>query len=285
MVADLGNLKGASEVLHKTQSAISQGIKQLEAQLGLQIFNRESYRLELTAKGQQIFPHIISLLNEASEITQISQYLASGYEGSITLAIEASYDLTLILPVLEKTQNEFPGTQIIIKQEYLSGAFEAIENDMSDLAITPVDLLNLESGLYEYNWLYHGSLVNVAAPHLIERHPKLQYVAELLNEYQIVVQDSGVGSKGKIYSVQPGQRCWYANDFNTKKTLIMSGMGWGRLPEKEIEKELNRGDLVKLNLNDLKNAIRLDYYALKLKSRVLGPVAAALWNNLLQNEV
>ena len=44
-VAELGSLKNASEKLFKTQPAISQGIKQLEAQLGLQLFNREGYRL------------------------------------------------------------------------------------------------------------------------------------------------------------------------------------------------------------------------------------------------
>ena len=47
-VAELGSLKSASATLFKTQPAISQGIKQLEAQLGLQLFNRQGYRLSLT---------------------------------------------------------------------------------------------------------------------------------------------------------------------------------------------------------------------------------------------
>lgn len=279
-VAEQGSLKAASELLYKTQPAISQGIKQLETQLGLKLFNRENYRLELTAEGQQIYRHALRLLNESSKIKQLSQHLAQGNEASITIALEASYDLNRILPVLENTQNEFPSTEIILKQEYLSGAYEAVQDKRAELAITPIETLILESGVFNSSKLYQGFLINVAAPRLLLRHTQLQLVEELRNEYQIVVQDSGQSSKGKNYSIQTGQRCWYANDFNTKKTLIMSGMGWGRLPENLIEDELKNGSLVKLELDDVNTELALNYYAIKLKSRVLGPVASKLWKSL-----
>jgi len=281
LVAELGSLKDASETLFKTQPAISQGIKKLESQLGVQLFNREGYRLELTIEGQQIYRHVLRILNEASEIKQLSQHLAQGNEASITLAIEASYDLNLIIPILEKIQSEFPRTEIILKQEYLSGAIEAVQNENAQLAISPTNDLTLESGIFDSCWLYRGFLVNVAAPRLLLRHPNLLVVKELRDEYQIVVQDSGQSSKGKNYSVQVGQRCWYANDFSTKKTLIMSGMGWGRLPENKIVDEIKNGSLVKLILTDVKSELALNHHALKLKSRVLGPVAGKLWKNLL----
>lgn len=280
LVAEQGTLKVASELLFKTQPAISQGIKQLETLLGIKIFNREGYRLKLTNEGEQVYRRALRLLSEASEIQQLSKHLAEGNEASITIAIEASYDLNRILPILENTQNAFPRTQIILRQEYLSGAFEAVENDQAELAITPIGILNIESGVFDANWLYQGHLVNVVAPRLLLRHPNLKLVDELRNEYQIIVQDSGHASKGKNYNVQEGQRCWFANDFSTKKTLIMSGMGWGRLPESLITQELENGSLVKLQLKDIKTDLDLNYYAIKRKSRVLGPVASKLWKSL-----
>lgn len=280
LVAEQGTLKSASELLFKTQPAISQGIKQLETLLGIKIFNREGYRLKLTNEGEQVYRKALRLLSEASEIQQLSKHLAQGNEASITIAIEASYDLNRILPILENTQNAFPRTQIILRQEYLSGAFEAVENDQAELAITPIGILNIESGVFDANWLYQGHLINVAAPRLLLRHPDLKLVDELRSEYQIIVQDSGHASKGKNYNVQEGQRCWFANDFSTKKTLIMSGMGWGRLPEGLITQELENGSLVKLRLKDIKTDLDLNYYAIKRKSRVLGPVASKLWKSL-----
>lgn len=279
-VAELGSLKGASETLFKTQSAISQGIKQLETQLGIQLFNRQGYRLLLTDNGKQIYQHALRLINEAKQIKQLASFLSAGNEATVTIAIEASYDLKRILPVLEMIRNEFPHTQVILKQEYINGAIEAVKSEKADLALTTIDNLALQSGDYEANKLYQGSLYNVAALALLQRHPKLTSVEELKDEYQIVVQDSGQSSQGVNYSVQTGQRCWYVNDFSTKKTLIMSGMGWGRLPEYMIEKELDSKELVAINLTDFDTNIALNYQVIKLKSRLLGPVASRLWQSM-----
>ncbi len=279
-VAELGTLKAASEKLFKTQPAISQGIKQLEIQMGFQLFSRQGYRLLLTDNGKQIYQHALKLLNEAGQIKQLASFLLHGNEASITIAIEASYDLKRILPVFELTQNEFPHTQIILSQEYINGALEAVKSEQADLALTAIDSLALHSGKYEANKLYQGYLYNVAAPKFLQRHSQLTSVTELKDEYQIVVQDSGQSSQGVNYSVQTGQRCWYVNDFSTKKTLIMSGMGWGRLPDHMIKDELKAKTLLTVQLNDFDTQIALNYQAIKLKSRLLGPVASKLWQNM-----
>ena len=279
LVAEQGSLKAASERLYKTQPAISQGIKQLESYLEVNLFNRSGYRLELSEQGQKIYQHALKLLNEASEIKQIAQHLTSGNEASITLAIEASFDLNRLLPLLDKIQSEYPRTQIVLKQEHISGAFEAAENGEADIAITAIDDLRLESGVFDSKLLVKGKLVNVAAPRFLMRHPNLKKVSELSEEYQIVVKDSGQASEGKNYSVQMGQRCWYVNDFHTKKILISSGMGWGRLPGYMIDDDLHNRSLVKLNLQDIKTELELNYHVLKLKTRVLGPVASRFWES------
>lgn len=280
-VAETGSLSNASSRLYKTQSAISQGIKQLESQLQIQLFDRKAYRLSLTPEGQQIYQHALRMLADEAEIKQIAKHLATGHEASITLAIDASYDLNRLTPILEKTQSEFPRTQIILRIEYLSGAFEALENHQAEMAICPMNELALQAVDLEFMSLYQGVLINVAAPRLKLRHPHLNSVTELRNEYQIVVQDSGVGSQGKNYSVKSGQRCWYANDFSTKKFLVMSGMGWGRLPDNRIEQELANGSLLELELRDLSSRIMLDFHAIKLRKQPLGPVASKLWQYFL----
>lgn len=279
-VAELGTLKAASEKLFKTQPAISQGIKQLEAQLGFQLFNRQGYRLHLTNNGKQILEHAIKLINEANQIKLLASFLAKGNEASITIAIEASYDLKRILPVFELTQNEFPHTQIILRQEYINGAIEAVKSEQADLALTAIDNLTLHSGKYHTKKLYQGVLCNVASPKFLQRYDNLTSVVQLKEAYQIVVQDSGKASQGINYSVQEGQRCWYVNDFSTKKTLIKSGMGWGRLPNHMIEDELKNQTLVTVQLNDFDMELVLNYQATKLKSRILGPVASKLWQNM-----
>jgi len=280
MVAQEGTLKASSKRLFKTQAAISQGIKQLERQLGITLFDRQQYRLVLTAQGQQIYQRALKLLTQAQEIEMLSHHFMTGNEASITLAFESSFNLTKVLPLLEKVQNQYTDTQIILQQEYLTGAFDALELDETDMVITPADELRINAKNLESFALYQGELINVAAPQLLLRHPNLSSVNELEKEYQIVVKDSGTGSQGVTLGVNDGQRCWYVNDLTTKRILALSGMGWGRLPSHLVAEDLKSGTLKTINLTDANNELKVTYYAVKKRTRMLGPVASQLWDHL-----
>ena len=285
IVAEAGSLKAASDKLHKTQPAISQSIKQLESQLDLILFNREGYRLAITEQGRKLLQHTQRVLNEAQEMRQVAKHLAKGNEASITLAFEASFNLARILPILELTQNEFPYTQIILKQEFLTGALEALDQGKADIAISAGGIEPMHSSHFELGFLFSGSLLDVASPRLLGRYPNLSHVRELVNEYQIVIQDTGTGTANIEFGVQAGQRRWYVNDFYTKKMLIQSGMGWGKLPHYMVEESLADGSLQPLELRERQNNIQLDYYVMRRPHSPLGPVAQALWENLAQLSV
>ncbi|AEF55254.1 LysR family transcriptional regulator [Marinomonas posidonica] len=276
-VAKLGSLSQASARLHKTQPAISQSIRQLEKGFNLPLFNRSGYRLELTEAGKTLYQKASNLLDEASNLQQAADHIALGNELSITIAIEASFDLKGILPLLENLQRQFPNTQIIIEQEYLSGALEALQNETATLCITPsIDLLETELKTEKHR-LTGGFLVNVASPKLINRNDTLKNRQDLLKECQIIVKDSGSASKNLEWGVIEGQNRWYVNDYHTKKMLIENGMGWGKLPSYLVEDSLRNGTLIMLSLNDIQNKTPMDYFIMKDKSKPLGPVAQATW--------
>ena len=279
-VAELGTLKTASETLFKTQAAVSKGIKQLESQLGIELFNREGYRMSLTMQGQQIYQLALMLLQKAQEIEDLSHHLNAGNEAVITLAVNSTFDLTIILPLLEKIQYEYPDTQVIIRQEQISGAVEALDKEQADLAISVVIDETTTNQKYDSLNIHQGSVISVAAPKLLNRHQILTKARQLEKEYQIVIQDIGNQSKGQLFGVQTGQRCWYVNNFATKKMLILSGMGWGGLPKHLIEQELASGQLRPLELVDSYNSLQVNYFLLKNKNRLLGPVASLLWQSL-----
>ncbi|GHA13398.1 LysR family transcriptional regulator [Arenicella chitinivorans] len=277
-VAELGSLRGASDRLHKTQPAISQSIKQLEIGLGVTLFSRSGYRLELTQSGRILYQHALRVLNEATSLQNMARHISSGNEPSITLATEASYDLRGIIPLLSHVQKQFPDTQIVLRQERLTGAVEALSEKQATLCLSPVSTELIQNTKFKMHYLSSGCLINVASEQLLARHPELLTSTNLLNEYQIVVQDSGKYSKDKRWGVQDGQRCWYVNDFATKKMLIESGMGWGKLPQHQIQKSLDNGTLLELNLEDIQSRVTFDYYLIKNKDQILGPVAQTLWD-------
>jgi len=284
-LTEKGTLKQTSETLFKSQSAISQGIKQLESQLGVTLFSRDNYRLALTAEGRHIYQHAVRVLNEISEIEQISHHFAKGNEESVTLALEASFDLESILPTLEITQREFPDTQIIIQQEYLTGAYEAVKSSGADISISPYSSLLMSQDTFEKQFLYQGRRINVASTKLLMRHPDLSNINQLRSEFQILIKDSGLGTKGKDLGVQLGQRRWYVNDFETKRLLIKNGLGWGSLPEHVVRQDLEKGDLQSFKLMDSDIDLHVNYFAMKLQLKILGPVGRNLWENLVGKNV
>jgi DNA-binding transcriptional LysR family regulator len=279
--AEHGTLKAASQALHKTQPAISQGIAKLESSLNLKLFSRENYRLELTAEGKILLQQAIRIHKEAIRFTEMSSYYAQGNETKVTVAFEASFDLSKLLPILESAQDSFPETQIILKQEFISGAYQSLMSGLASIAITPASQQMFENNIFNAEPLFQGALTMVAAPKLISRHTSLHSAEQLKDEYQILLQDSGTGSKGVDMGVKPGQRRWYVNDFSTKKMLILSGMGWGKLPEFLVSEEIKKGTLVNISLDDLRSHIDITYYALKLNDHILGPVAQSLWESIL----
>lgn len=279
-VAELGTLKAASEKIFKSQAAISKGIKQLEARLGVVLFDRKEYRLHLTTEGERIYQLALPLLKKAGEIDALGKHFNAGNESHITLAFSSSFDLSYILPILNNVQQAFPETNIIIHQENLTGAIDALQNGRADIVITPVlpaVLVNDKLDMFE---LVKGKSIKVAAPELLARHPNLTKASQLENEYQIIVQDSGEGSKNVIHAAVDGQRRWFVNDLQTKKMLLLNAMGWGGIPKHIIRDELVDGRLVIVHLDDLKTNYPLKFQAIKQKEDLFGPVAAMIWQAL-----
>ncbi|MCW8886329.1 MAG: LysR family transcriptional regulator [Motiliproteus sp.] len=79
-----GNFVLAAERLHITQSTVSTRIKALEQSLGVALFHRYRYGVELTAAGQRFLKHAKHLIKTFDQARH-DVGLPSGYSGSITL--------------------------------------------------------------------------------------------------------------------------------------------------------------------------------------------------------
>ena len=125
--------------------------------------------------------------------------------------------------------------------------------------------------------LNRGKFANLASPDLVAKHQQLTHVEQLKNEYQIVVKDSGTLTEQVRIGVQQGQRIWYVNNFQSKKLLIEQGLGWGTLPRQLVEQQLAEKKLVELHLNGFPIIEEITYYLVKMKHRILGPIASEFW--------
>ncbi len=94
-VSEEGSLTKAVDKLFLTQSALSHQLKEMETQLGTQVFHRVNKKLVLTGAGKIVLKSAKKILKEIDDIQlEIKKYI-SGETGNIRLAALVSLALAL----------------------------------------------------------------------------------------------------------------------------------------------------------------------------------------------
>lgn len=279
-VVETGTVKSAADSLNRTQPAVSQALKALEFQTGTELFDRSGYRLELTPVGRRVYLQSLRVLSEADDLTQLIRHFEKGREETITLAIDAAADPSVLTPVLTSLQTRFPDTRLVLRAEVLSGAIEAVQSGAAALALAPAIPVMLEEAEFDYKPLAGSVMRNVAAPSLLEAMNGPKTLAELRRFHQIIARDSGqaAGMFDRELGVQKGQRRWYVGDLHMKKQLLAAGLGWGRLPEHMITEELAQDRLREIVLAHTHLSFEIEVFVFRRRGSPTGPVAAHLWD-------
>jgi DNA-binding transcriptional LysR family regulator len=110
----------AAERLHLAQPALSQQIKQLERELGVELFTRTTRRVEPTEAGLRFAEHARSVLADVDRAREDMAALAGGHAGRVSVGFvgTATYD---VLPrVAREVRRELPGVELDLRGELLS---------------------------------------------------------------------------------------------------------------------------------------------------------------------
>lgn len=137
--AQQGSISGASQSLSISQSAVTEAIKDLEAILGVSLFERHPRGLNITPEGQQFMRHATSILAEVSNATRV---LADGVRrvgGPLNLGVTsltAGYVLSDILAKYRRLNPDVEVTAIEDSGEYLEHLIVGGELDIAVMVTT-----------------------------------------------------------------------------------------------------------------------------------------------------
>lgn len=183
------------------------------------------------------------------------------------------------LALFNNMMEQSPATRLSLLIETLNGTMERLNDGDADIAITEV---------FEQQSEYvYADLVQIQLVSVISARSKLAGREESLVERdmegttQIIVRDSSRHSEKKSAGIVEGTHHWVVSDFTTKKRIIASGMGWGRMPMHMVKDEIENGELLLLG-NEEFSPLKIDIKAVRKKEKPLGPVAAGLWEQLQQ---
>lgn len=247
-VVDTGSFAGAGRKLNRAVSVISYGIANLEAQLGLCLFEREGTRKPLlTVEGRALLAEARSISSGFDGLRAKVKGLLDGLEAEVNLAVDVMLPAERLGQVLREFARTYPTVQLRLHVEAL-GAVTAMVLDREAV----VGLSGpLSAGVEGIESRTAGSvpMIPVAAPdHPLGRMDPILPGAG--RDYtQLVLTDRSRFTEGQDYSVT-SPKTWRLADLGAKHALLRQGIGWGNMPLPMIEPDLISGTLVRLAMPD-----------------------------------
>lgn len=247
-IVDTGSFAAAGRKLNRAVSVISYGIANLEAQLGVLLFEREGTRKpQLTVAGRALLAEARSIAHGMDGLRAKVKGLLDGLEAEVNLAVDVMLPAERLGKVLRAFAKEFPTVQLRLHAEALGAIVAMVLDRGAVIGISGP----LSAGVEGIESMSAGlvPMVPVAAPD----HPlgRMEAIAPGAGrDYtQLVLTDRSRFTEGRDFSVA-SPKTWRLADLGAKHALLREGIGWGNMPLPMIEADLVAGTLVRLAMPD-----------------------------------
>jgi len=240
------NFRAAAQSVALTPAALSQRIRQLEGQVGAELFRRTTRSVQLTEAGLTLLPRARACLADAAACLLV----ARGDElppAELTLGTRFELGMSWVVPLLPRVAKALP--RVSLHLFFGSGAeiVERLRAGLIDCAVTSANILDVrvaETRLHEERYAFVG------APKLLRRVPLAR--AEDVAQHVLLDIDAGLPllryfSEAAEAPLLPrfGRYRWLGLGAAVK-AMVLAGEGVAVLPVYMIEEELARGKLRRL---------------------------------------
>ena len=237
------NISSAAEALFTSQPGISKQIKQLEDELGIEIFIRNGKRIiAITEPGKVVLSIAQRMLHDAKNLKHVGQEFSAQNSGLLTIATTHTQARYALPPIIKKFMEQYPEVQLSLHQGSPTQIAEQVLSGDADLCIA-TESLSLYDDLvtlpcYEWN---HCVIVTPRHPLLREKRLTL----EALARYPIITYDFAFTGRSRINEafqkagITP-KIALTAIDADVIKTYVELGMGVGILAQMSFVKERDR---------------------------------------------
>lgn len=224
------NLTEVANALFTSQSGVSKHIKDLEDELGIELFVRKGKRfLGLTEPGQELVRIVERMLLDAKNIKQLAEQFSNSEVGDLHIATTHTQARYMLPPVVTQFKALFPKVHLVLHQAYPSEIANMLLEGRVDIGIATEalnDLPNLVHFPY-YSWT-HTVIVPLGHPLEQILYPTLEDIAA----YPIITYYAGMTGRAKIDNAFAAAGVvpdivLSALDSDVVKTYVELGLGIG----------------------------------------------------------
>jgi DNA-binding transcriptional LysR family regulator len=238
-IVDSGlNITLAAERVHATQPGLSKQLKQLEDELGFQLFVRKGRSLEgIAPAGERVLEHARRILEEAANIRSYAANERGEHAGRLLLATTHTQARYVLPPAIAAIKRQFPQVNVDLQAAGDAEVLQKLAQDNADLALISSAGSVPQGGLAVplYRWRRVLLLPRTHPLADLGRAPTLAELAQhpLISYESSIRADSSLQRAFATEGVEP-QIAMTARDANLIKTYVRAGLGAGLLAEMAI---------------------------------------------------
>lgn len=276
LAADLGSFSACARKMGKVQSAISQGINNLEIDLDILLFDRSTRKPALTEEGQRIYNCAKAVLQQSLELEKVAESIHNKEEALIRVAIDKAIQTPKLWQIIKRFSQSFPQTQIELMSVSSTDIIDKFEVGGVDLGIMFAD----PSFKREVELCFVGSLEFVAVSHPTNPLAQIELVkdSDLTPYRQLLIRGEQGGGLQPFMSVS--HQTWWCNDFDSVISLVEQNIGWAYLPYYMVEEKIKQQSLAHLSLSFDHKPWCLPIDLVTAKGVSKGPALSWLFNEL-----
>lgn len=143
-VADNGNFTKAASVLNISQPALSQRIIDLEAQLGVQLFDRSGRTVKPTDEGRTYIEHVRRALRELHAGERAMHDVAGVFGGTLRVGFLPLFTTHLVGPLMQAFYTQHPGVAVTVEILAQAALEAALVDDRIDIGLAFSDVQSEE---------------------------------------------------------------------------------------------------------------------------------------------
>ncbi|KJV30076.1 LysR family transcriptional regulator [Luteibacter yeojuensis] len=244
--ADTGSFSAAGRALGRAQSVVSQTMANLEAQLGVSLFERVGRYPRLTMQGENLLADARRIVAAADALKAKARSFSAGLEAELAIVVDVMFPQPCLTAALRNFKQQFPSTPLRLHVEALGRVAELVLSGACTLGISGT-LPFVPPGLAAER-LFAEEIVTVVAPgsRLADGRTPVA-LRDVLDETQLVLTDRSALTDGTDYGVQ-AKNVWRLADMGAKHALLRGGLGWGHMPMWMVRQDLDEGRLVRVSL-------------------------------------
>ena len=253
VVANHSNITKASEELNISQPAISKSIKNLEEQLGGQLFVRTKRGVIITEEGKEFYNYIKQAIEYINNAENKFTDLINLETGCIKIGVSTTLAKEFLLPYLDKFHSLYPKINIQITTSLTSELISKLKYGLIDIVILNLNNKNYgnDIDIIKCKKINDCFIANSKYKDLIDKEISLKD----LNNYPLILQAKGSNTRE------------FLDDFARENGVILKpnieltsyslvtefskiGLGIGYVTKEYIKKSIKNKELFELKIKE-----------------------------------